>query len=150
MFKHRGQSPRDTPSVRLLSAGILLAMNAAALWLAAQWISGIHIEGWRALVGASIIFGLANTMIKPFVRSLGFPLTCLTLGLFALVINAAMLVLTAWIAGLLDLAVQVDGFWSAFLGALLVGFVSVVLNAFVGRPLRKSLRARFDDTASER
>ena len=101
-------------------------------------------------MGASVIFGLVNTMIKPFVRSLGFPLTCLTLGLFALVINAAMLVLTAWIAGLLDLAVQVDGFWSAFLGALLVGFVSVVLNAFVGRPLRKSLRARFDDTASER
>ena len=101
-------------------------------------------------MGASIIFGLVNTMIKPFVRILGLPLTCLTLGLFALVINAAMLLLTAWIAGLFDLAVQIDGFLSAFLGALLVGFVSAVLNTLVGRPLRKSLRTRLDDTAPER
>ena len=57
-----------------------------------------------------------------------------------LVINAAMLALTAWIAGLFDLDVRVDGFWAAFLGALLISFVSLLLSTFVGRPLKRALR----------
>ena len=133
ILRRRLNRDAETPSSRLVSLGIRLVVNAAALWLAARWVPGIDIEGWRSLVGAAMIFGVVNTLIKPVLQVLGFPLTCLTLGLFALVINAAMLALTAWIAGLLDLDVQVSGFWAAFWGALLVGFVSAVLSAFVGR-----------------
>ncbi len=59
------------------------------------------------------------------------PITCLTLGLFALLINAAMLALTAWIAGLFDFDVEIDGFLAAFLAALLVSVVSTLLSVFV-------------------
>jgi putative membrane protein len=138
IFVWRFEDNEEPPSSRLLSLGIRLAINAAALWLAAQWVRGIDIEGWPSLLAAAAIFGLVNALIKPAAQLLGCPLTCLTLGLFALVINAAMLALTAWIAGLFDLEVRVDGFWAAFLGALLVGFVSALLSAFVRRPLGRA------------
>ena len=131
------QEPRES---RLLSIAIRLGVNAAALWLAATWVRGIEIEGWPSLVAAAAIFGAVNAVVRPAAQLLGCPLTCLTLGLFALVINAAMLALTAWIAGVFDLEVEIDGFLAAFLGALLVSFVSAVLSAFVGRPLRRALR----------
>jgi putative membrane protein len=125
------------PSARLVSAAIRWAINAVALWLAAAWVRGIEIEGLPSLLATAAIFGLVNALIKPLAQLIGFPVTCLTLGLFALVINAAMLGLTAWIAGGLGLEVRIDGFLAALLGALLVGFVSAVLSAFVGRPLRR-------------
>ena len=125
---------------RLLSLGIRLGINAAALWLAAQWVAGFEIDGWPSLLAAAAIFGVVNALIRPVAQLLGCPLTCLTLGLFALVINTAMLALTAWVAGLLGLDVEIDGFWAAFLGALLVSVVSWALSVFVGRPLRRALR----------
>ena len=128
--------------MRVLSILIRVAVNAAALWVAAEVISGIEIGDARSLVAAALIFGLVNTFIKPAAHVLGCPLTCLTVGLFALVINAAMLGLTAWIATQFDLDVHIANFWSAFLGALLIGVVSFVLNAFVGTPLKWALRPR--------
>jgi putative membrane protein len=125
---------------RLLSIAIRLGINAAALWLAAAWVRGFEIEGWQSLVAAAAIFAAVNAVIKPVAELVGCPLTCLTLGLFTLVINAAMLALTAWIAGLFDLEVEIDGFLAALLAALLVSFVSWLLSAFVGRPLRRALR----------
>ena len=124
---------------RLLSLVFRLAINAAALWLAAAWVRGFEIEGWPSLIAAAAIFGAVNASLKPVAQLLGCPLTCLTLGLFALVINAGMLALTAWIAGQLNMNVEIDGFWAAFLGALLVSFVSALLS-FVGQPLRRALR----------
>jgi len=124
----------------VLSLIIRFVINAAALWLAAQWVRGIDIAGWPSLLLAAVIFGLINALIKPVAQLIGCPLTCLTFGLFALVINAAMLALTAWIASLFDLDVRVDGFWAAFLGALLISFVSLLLSALVGRPLKRALR----------
>jgi putative membrane protein len=134
-----GDSYEEPPEARLLSLAIRLGINAAALWLAAAWVRGIEIDGWASLLGAAAIFGIVNALIKPVAQALGCPISCLTLGIFALVINAAMLALTAWIAGLFDLDVKIDGFWAAFLGALLVSFVSAVLSAFVGRPVRRAL-----------
>ncbi len=125
---------------RLLSIAIRLGINAAALWLAAAWVRGFEIEGWQSLVAAAAIFAAVNAVIKPAAELVGCPLTCLTLGLFTLVINAAMLALTAWIAGLFDLEVEMDGFLAALLAALLVSFVSWLLSAFVGSPLRRALR----------
>ena len=130
----------DGEESRLVGIGVRLVINAAALWLAARLLSGIVIEDWPSLVGATVIFGTVNALIKPIVQVLGLPLTCLTLGMFALVINAAMLALTAWIAGLFVLRVEVSGFWAALWGALLISIVSALLSVFVGMPLRRSAR----------
>ena len=134
-----GAETKTTES-RLLSLVIRLGINAAALWLAAEWVRGFEIAGWQSLVATATIFGVVNAMIKPVAHLLGCPLSCLTLGLFVLMINAAMLALTVWIAGWFDLDVEIDGFWAALFGALLVSFVSAVLGAFVGRPLKRALR----------
>ena len=120
-----------------LNLVIRVATNAAALWLAARVVNGIEIEGLHALVATAAIFGVVNALIKPVAHLVGLPLTCLTFGLFALVINAAMLVLAAGIAGWFDLQVSVQWFWPAFWGALIVSIVSAALSAFVGRPRRR-------------
>ena len=141
VFIWREEEVEEEPQKsRLLSIAIRLGANAVALWLAAEWVRGIEIEGWPSLVATAAIFGAVNAVVKPVAQRLGCPITCLTLGLFALIINAAMLALTAWIARLFDLNVEIDGFLAAFLGALLVSFVSAVLSLFVGRPLRRVVR----------
>ena len=137
-----GRGASDSTSTRLLSTLIRLGINAAALWAASVVISGIEIGDARSLVAAALIFGLVNALIKPVAHVLGCPLTCLTAGLFALVINAGMLALTAWIATQFDLDVRIENFLSAFLGALLISVVSGALSAFVGTPLRWVLRPR--------
>ena len=125
---------------RLLSFGVRFGINAAALWLAAAWVSGFEIDGWQSLVAAAAIFAVVNAIIKPVVDLVGLPATCLTLGLFHLVINAGMLAFTVWIAGQFDFDVNLDGFVAAFFAALLISFVSTLLSAFVGRPIRWALR----------
>lgn len=125
---------------RLLTLGVRLGINAAALWLAAEWVSGFEIDGWPSLIAAAAIFAAVNAVIKPIAGFVGLPVTCLTLGLFHLVINAVMLALTAWLAGLFDFDVEIDGFLAAFLAAMIVSVVSTLLSAFVGRPIRAALR----------
>ena len=127
---------RDERESRLLSFGIRVGINAVALWLAAEWVHGFEIEGWQSLLAAAGIFAVVNAVIKPVVDFVGIPATCLTLGFFHLIINTAMLALTVWIAGVFEFDVDIDGFLAAFLAALLISFVSTLLSAFVGRPIR--------------
>jgi putative membrane protein len=84
----------------------------------------------------AVIFGVINAFITPFLQLIGLPITCLTLGLFALVINAAMLALAVWLGDLIGLDVEMDGFIAAFLSALLVWLVSWLLSLFVGTRIR--------------
>ena len=123
-----------------MSIAVRLGINAAALWLAAAWVRGFEIEGWPSLVAAAVIFAVVNAVIKPVAKLMGLPISCLTMGLFALLINAAMLALTAWIAGQFDFNVEIDGFLAALFAALLISVVSTLLSVFVGRPLRWALR----------
>jgi putative membrane protein len=95
-------------------------ITAFALWAATQMVPGIHVRGLLTLLLAAIIFGLVNAVVRPVLVVLSFPLTLLTLGLFLLVVNAAMLGLTA----LLLPGFQVDGFWAALFGAIVVSVVS--------------------------
>jgi len=105
-----------------------LVVNAFALWLAAQVISGVHFDGnLLALAVLALIFGIVNTLIKPLVVLLTLPLTVLTLGLFALVINALMLLLTSALAS----SYSIDGFIPALLASILISIVSTVLNWFI-------------------
>ena len=103
-------------------------VNAIAIYVAAQLISGIHLVGWDAILLVAIIFGLVNTFIKPLVSLITCLIQVITLGLFTLVINAGILYFTAWLAQRLGLAFSIDNFLSAFLGALIVSVISFILN----------------------
>ena len=113
-----------------MSILIRLLINAVALWCAARFIDGISYSGsWPGLVGLALVFGVVNTFVKPLLKFFSFPVTFFTLGLFLLVINALMLLLTAFIAERVGIAFTVRGFVPALLGAILVSLVGMVLSA---------------------
>ncbi len=76
---------------------IRLIITALSLGLAAYLIPGVHVSGWGSMFIAAFLLGIVNAIIKPILVLLTFPITLVTLGLFLLVINAAMLGLVAWI-----------------------------------------------------
>ncbi len=119
----------------MFSLIVRLIVNAIALWVAAVIVDGVEIESASTgeqvitLIVVAAIFGVVNTVVRPIVKLLSLPAYLLTLGLFTFVVNALMLWLTSWLAGLLDVPFHVDGFWpAALLGALVVTFVSWLLN----------------------
>lgn len=102
-------------------------INAAALWVAAAIVPGIGYSGWQALLIVALIFGLVNALIRPVLKVMTCPLLILSLGLFTIVINALMLMLTSWLAQQFNVDFWVEGFWpSAVLGALVISAVSIV------------------------
>ena len=112
----------------LLGFAIRFIINAAALAVAAWLLPGIRVENIQALLLAALIFGLANAFIKPVLAFITCPLIILTLGLFTLVLNAIMMGFTSWVARQLEIGFEVDGFWAAFVGAIIVSVVSWVLT----------------------
>ena len=138
IFRARVGERRGEP--RVLSLAIRLGINAIALWVASHWVRGFDIHGWQSLLAMAAIFAVVNTLITPVAQILGCAMTCATAGVFALVINAAMLALSVWIGDQFGVDVKIDGFWAALLAALLVTVTSWVLSTFVGRPLRRALR----------
>ena len=107
---------------------IRFVINAAALAVAAWLLPDIRVENVQALLLAALIFGLANAFIKPVLAFITCPLIVLTLGLFTLVLNAIMMGLTSWVARQLEIGFEVDGFWAAFVGAIIVSVVSWFLT----------------------
>ncbi|MFJ3517413.1 MULTISPECIES: phage holin family protein [unclassified Streptomyces] len=108
--------------------------NAAAL-AAAVLLPGITLDdgsslGRRTLtlILVALVFGLVNLLVKPVVKLLSLPLFILTLGLFTLVVNALMLLLTSWLATQLDLSFHVNNFWTALVGGLIISVVSWAVN----------------------
>jgi len=108
--------------------------NAGALAVAVWLLDKITLTGDSTgkkigtLILVALIFGIVNFLVKPVVKLLSLPLLILTLGLFTLVVNALMLMLTSWLADKLDLSFHVDGFWTAVLGGLIISIVSWALN----------------------
>jgi putative membrane protein len=122
---------------RLSQLILVLIVNAAALWAAAAILSGFDIDGIGSLLGMAFLFAVVNATLKPAAYLVGFPLTVLSLGLIALVINGALLLFTAWVGSeLIGLDVDLGNFLDAVLAALIVSVVSWLLNTFVGRPVR--------------
>jgi putative membrane protein len=104
-------------------------LNAAALWVAAALIPGLEFTGGPGrLLLVAAVFGVVNSTIRPLLTVLTCPLIVVTLGLFTLVINALMLLLTGWLSESWNLGFSVSGFWSAFFGGLVVGLVSTILS----------------------
>ena len=110
---------------------VRFVINLAGLFLAEAIVPGIDIADTESLVLGTAIFAVVNMLLKPIATLFSFCLIILTFGLFVLVINTALLAATAWIAGQLDLAFTIDGFWSAFFGALIISIVSLVASTFV-------------------
>ena len=110
--------------------------NAIALYAASTLIDGIQFGSggevdFGSLLAVTLIFGVVNAIIKPFVKVVTCPAFLVTLGLFTFVVNALMLLLTGWLAGLFNVDFRVDGFGAAFLGAIVVSFVSFLLSLFI-------------------
>lgn len=117
---------------------IRLLITAAALWVAEALVPGIEYRGGiGGLLGVALIFGLVNAIVRPILVVLTCPLVLLTLGLFLFVLNAFLLWLTGALSGALGIDFHVQGFWAAFLGGIVIGLVSTVLNVFVGKEGRK-------------
>ncbi len=113
-----------------------LIINAVAIYITVLIVPGIRFADGSVDVGAlllvALIFGLVNAIIKPIVKLFTFPFYLLTLGLFTLVVNALMLLLTEYLSNSLGNSnFVVDGFGSALLGGLLISIVSMLLSVFV-------------------
>ena len=100
---------------------VRLFANALALWAAAEILEGVHLAGgFTDVLWVALVFGLVNAFLKPIVMLLSLPLLFVTLGLFTLVINAGLLLLTDRLTD----GFTVEGFGAAFLGALIISVVS--------------------------
>lgn len=119
--------------VKLTKVLVRWVITALALFVAALVVPGIRVSGtaWVVYAVMAIILGWVNALVRPVLQILTCPLILLTLGLFTLVINGFVLWLSARIANGLGIGFYVDGFWSAFWGALIVSIVSVILSALV-------------------
>ena len=118
------------------------AITAAALWVAVVVLPQIEFDiagNWWQLVVIAIVFGLINSLVKPIVKLLALPIRLATLGLISFVINAGMLLLLAWVAGLFDLSFKIgtfppdlnlDALIGALLGSIIISVVSTVLGLF--------------------
>jgi putative membrane protein len=102
---------------------------AAAIWI----VDGITFTGaWWKMIIIGMIFGIVNALLKPLTMLFTLPLIILTLGLFTLIVNALMLIVTATLSGPFNLGLQIEGFWSAVWGALIVSIVSMFLSWVTG------------------
>lgn len=111
------------------------AISALSLFAAAWLVPGIHVDdgrGWMVYAAMAVILSLANALIRPLLKLMTCPLILLTLGLFTLVVNAiTLLISSAFANNVFGFGFYIEGFWSAFWGAIIVSIVSVVLNTVV-------------------
>lgn len=120
------------PTMKFL---LKVVINAVAIWLATLVLGGLEVVGGDStgqtvlvFLVVALVFGIVNAVVKPIVKLLSLPLYILTLGLFTLVVNAAMLWLTGWLSEQTDYGLRIDNFWTALVGALIISVVSFVLS----------------------
>ena len=112
---------------------IQILINAGALYAAVFLLDGIDFVGeWWKLLLVALAFSLLNSYVRPILRILTLPISVITLGIFLLVINAAMLLLTSAISEQLSLGFNVADVGAAFLGAIVVAVVGFVLSMVIG------------------
>jgi putative membrane protein len=127
---------------------ILRALVAAAgLWVAAHLIPGVSIgtprDPWLTLVVAGLVLGLVNALVRPIVTFLTLPATIVTLGLFLLVVNGLMILLTSWVVDHFHiLHMQIGGIVNAILVTIVVWFVSLIGNMLLGDDDQRGRRRR--------
>lgn len=119
---------------------IKVLINGIALWLTSLWVSGMDFIVDTGLTDSpaldtvivvalvAAVFTLVNAIIKPIVKVVSILFYILTLGLFFLVVNALMLMLTSWVTTFTDYGLRVEGFWTAVLAALIISIISLILT----------------------
>lgn len=114
-----------------------LLATMAGLWVTTRVVSSISIESSSAsqtvivLAAVALVFTAVNSIIKPVVTTLAFPLYLLTFGLFALVTNSALFALTGWLSTSLGFPMTTGGFWSCLFGALITSVVSSIVSGIL-------------------
>jgi putative membrane protein len=109
---------------------VVWILNAVALLAVAYVLPGIVIASFWSAMGAALVLGLLNTLVKPLLILLTLPITVVTLGLFLLVLNALLF----WLAGSLFKGFQVEGFWWAVAGAVLYSVISSLFSMLLFQP----------------
>ena len=104
-----------------------LAINALALLIVDEMFARIWLDNTQVTIASAVVLALVNTYLRPLILALTLPVNLLTLGLFTLVINAAMLKLVSWLIP----GFHVEGFWTAIGGALVISLISFLLNWFL-------------------
>ena len=107
---------------------VRLLVTALGLWAATAIVPGVTIHGLGSLIGAALLLGLVNAVIRPIILILTLPLTLLTLGLFIFVVNGISLALVAWLMP----GFTLSGFGAAILGSIVVGLTGWVASIFIG------------------
>ena len=109
-------------------------LSALALWIVAHFVHGFHVSGAVAALIAALVIGFVNATVGVLLKIITFPLTLITLGIFWLVINAAMIELAAaFVPGF-----RVDSFGAAFWGAIVLSIVNMLLRWVVGTGRRET------------
>jgi putative membrane protein len=117
---------------RVIALAVRWLILAAAVWVAAEVLPGIRLEGWGSTLIVALILGLLNLYVRPVLFWLSIPATIVSFGLFLIVLNAALLGLADWIANIDDdIRFSVDGVGDALLGAIIISIVSFVISRFV-------------------
>ena len=125
---------------------VRLLTTAASLWVAVWLVNGLEFDGewWEFLIAAAIM-GLANAVARPILTFFSLPLIVLTLGLFLLVVNAAVLQLVVWMSGpdVFDLGLTPTGFfWATFWGAIVVSLTGWAISTILPDTKKKRKRRR--------
>ena len=115
-------------------------ISAVGLWIATRWVAGIWIDNARTLVLAGLLLGVVNAIVRPIAIVLTLPFTVLTIGLFLLVVNAAMLGLVALILP----GFYVSGFWAALLAAVIVSVTGWIGSMVFGSKAKVEFYSRRD------
>jgi putative membrane protein len=103
-------------------------ITAIGLWIATRWVTGVHIDSPTTLLLAALLLGVVNAIVRPILFILTLPLTIITLGLFLLVLNAAMVALVAWILP----GFHLSGFTAALLTWIIVWITGWIGTALIG------------------
>ena len=126
---------------------VRVLINGVAIWLATLILPGLAIVGgdggWQTvgiILLIALVFGIVNAIVKPIVAFISIPLYILTLGLFTIIVNALMLMLTAWITEATSWGLRIDNFGVACWGAIIISIVSLVLSVLT--PDHRSSRSR--------
>jgi putative membrane protein len=110
-----------------------IMINALSIAAAVKLVDGITFAGqWWKMIIIGAVFGIVNSLIKPVVTFFTFPLIILTLGFFTLIVNTLMLIITVGLSEPLSLGLQINGFWPAFKGAVIISIVSLLLSWLTG------------------
>ncbi len=128
---------------------IQLAINAVAMYAAVGlgWIQGLQAEDTSlgAIVALGLIMGILNSVLRPLLKILSFPLILVTLGLFLIVINTGLFWITGLVGQWFGIGYTVSSFWPALLGGVIVGFVNWALSMFFKDELKPRRKKRSRD-----